>query len=513
MDQVVFIPFVIYLLVIVLVSLFFWKLGSKSMENFFLGGRRINRFTTVVSTIVSGRSGFQIFTLIWLTYITGISAIWGLLGYVIFEFLSFRFIGPKVKEFAHDHDCTTFPEYISNRFSDKYNILRTFLSLIILVCCLFLFAVSIVFSGSVIKSFLGFDELLGMIITGVALILYCIIGGYFSVLLTDIISFILLLLFLVVVSFTGIFKVGGWDVISTELSLLPKFYSSGVPIPGTNGNLLNPFSISLLGAIIGFFSGIGGIGSPHVFQRYMSVNNAGEMKRMSLFQLGGNLFIVIFSLIAGLVSRAYFSEFQMVDSTQRSELLYGVSKHLVPHFFWGILLLVFFINYTSMAGSQLLISTGVISKDIYEKLLHYKTPVKPDIQRLFNRFIITLIAISGVVLASIFPEFFIFSLDRVWITFFVVFSVPVILSVFWYKTSWISTLAGSIAGASVCLFTDGTFYHALLGFSLNLLISFLLSFIFVGKLPEKRKEKTIDVIHDPTQIISVDHDIENPQSS
>ncbi len=83
------IAFWAYMLIIILVGIFTSRFSAKEIGEFFLGGRRVNRFVVALSAVVFGRSAWLLLGVTGLAYMQGLSAIWAVAGYIVFElFLS-----------------------------------------------------------------------------------------------------------------------------------------------------------------------------------------------------------------------------------------------------------------------------------------------------------------------------------------------------------------------------------------------------------------------------------------
>ncbi|MCA1919362.1 MAG: hypothetical protein LDL38_08195 [Flavobacterium piscis] len=78
-----------YLGLMILIGIFATKFSSKGINNFFIGGRKINKLVVAISAVVSGRSAWLLLGVTGMAYKIGISAIWASVGYIIAEFWLF----------------------------------------------------------------------------------------------------------------------------------------------------------------------------------------------------------------------------------------------------------------------------------------------------------------------------------------------------------------------------------------------------------------------------------------
>ena len=73
--------FLAYLLVIIGIGLYARKFSSAGVSEFFVGGRKMNRFVVALSAVVSGRSAWLLLGVTGMAYASGASAVWAVTGY------------------------------------------------------------------------------------------------------------------------------------------------------------------------------------------------------------------------------------------------------------------------------------------------------------------------------------------------------------------------------------------------------------------------------------------------
>ncbi|HMB52018.1 MAG TPA: sodium/proline symporter, partial [Thermoanaerobaculia bacterium] len=268
-DGVAVAAFVGYLLLIL--GLGFWsaRFSSAGISEFFVGGRRMNRFVVALSAVVSGRSAWLLVGVTGLAFSRGASAVWAVAGYVAVEAVLFLYYGRRLRRFAGARDCVTVPDFFAERFAGGSRrgavLLRVALVAVILVFMVGYVAAQFVAGGKAFAASFGLAPTTGVLITAVIVLAYTVLGGFLAVSLTDLVQALFMVLALVLLPAVAILQRGGLGAVLSELSLL-------------DAALVDPAAIGF-GAALGLLAiGLGSPGSPHILARYMSIDDAEQLK-------------------------------------------------------------------------------------------------------------------------------------------------------------------------------------------------------------------------------------------
>lgn len=134
-DFWVLLAMLIYFVVVVVIGFLYAKKSNQSAENYFLGGRGLGPWLTALSAEASDMSGWLLMGLPGLAYFCGASdAMWTAIGLAIGTYLNWKFVAKRLRKYSEvAGNAITLPNYFSNRFHDKKNILMTIAALIILL--------------------------------------------------------------------------------------------------------------------------------------------------------------------------------------------------------------------------------------------------------------------------------------------------------------------------------------------------------------------------------------------
>jgi len=117
---------------------------------------------------------------------------------ILFTYLSWRFIAPKLRAFAENFDALTLPDYLGARFcgdGDHDHQPVRILSAVVIVFASLLYLVAIFKgAGHLFEQFLGISYEAAVILTLVIVVLYTSMGGFISVVRTDVLQGILMVL-------------------------------------------------------------------------------------------------------------------------------------------------------------------------------------------------------------------------------------------------------------------------------------------------------------------------------
>lgn len=207
--------FIIYMFSMLGVGIYFMK-RNKSQEDYYVGGREMTSFhigLSVVATDVGG--GFSI-GLGGLGFLIGLSGSWMLFTGIIGAWISAIFLIPIVYPLARKHNFLSFPEILNHFYNKKVAILAGVISLIGYIG----FTSSQVLAGAKLAAatFPSITIVDAVLLMGVIVIGYTVLGGLKAVIFTDTIQWIILMVGLIVVGIPlGFIKVGGWEAIRIYL--------------------------------------------------------------------------------------------------------------------------------------------------------------------------------------------------------------------------------------------------------------------------------------------------------
>lgn len=432
-NQYTLFAFIGYILIILIVGLLSTRFSSRGLNEFFLGGRKMNKFVVALSAVASDRSSWLLIGLTGMAYIQGLSAIWAAVGYIIVESLMFIFAAPRLRDQTENYDNLTIPDYFESRHNDSTHMLRILSVIIIVIFMTAYISAQLNAGGKAFSASFEVSQFTGIVITAIIVIVYTLLGGFLAVSVTDVIQAIFMLVALFVLPIVAIIDFGGVDQIITALNRYDSAF-------------IDPFALST-GALIGFVGiGLGSPGNPHILVRYMSIEKSEQLRFSAYVGTFWNILMAAAAVLIGLVGRAYFmSVTTLPDGDPESIFPYLAQLHLHPVLF-GIIIASILAAIMSTADSMLLVSASSIIRDIYQKIIAPQKELTDKQLVLYSRLIIFLLMLAAFVFGYIAQDLVFWLVLFAWGGLGAAFGPPLLLSLFWRRTNKYGVAAGFIGG-------------------------------------------------------------------
>ncbi len=454
---------------VVLLALALWsRRETRTLDGYFLAGKKLPSWVVAFSTNATGESGWLLLGLTGMGYAAGVMAFWVVVGEVLGIALAWTLVARRLKRLSDATGSITLPDVLAARFNDTRHILRGISVIIILIMVGAYVAAQMVATGKAFSSFVDIDYSAAVIVGGVIITAYTFVGGYKAVAYTDLVQGVLMLAGLIFVPAVAISSAGGWNNVAIELHNIDPGLLS---LSGTQGDGLVAWI-----AIISFLAiGLPFLGVPQLMVRFMSARSDGELIKASFISVLVILLFDIGAVTAGMAGRALFPDLE--DPETIFPLL---SRELVPPVVTGLRMVTVLAAIMSTVDSLLLLASSALVRDFLQNIIGSK---KSDGVLVGYGKIVTLI-IGGAGIAFALREsplifwFVLFAWSGLGAAF-----GPVILCALFYRRT---TLAGAVAGMTggflttviwVLAFKAKTYdlYEMIPGFFVGLILTLLVS--------------------------------------
>lgn len=418
-----------------------------SIRDYFAADKKLGFINVAFSSRATGESAWLLLGLTASGFAVGAQAFWIVLGEMLGVGAAWIFMARRFKRLTDRYDSITVPDYLEARFRDSSHWLRLIAAgaLIIFVP---IYAGSQVFAtGKAFNSFLGWDHFLGATVGFLVVLIYITRGGFLAVVWSDVFQGSLMLIGLVLLPIVGLLEAGGvTSIIDTLRDIAPAHLSL------TNGQGLTFSSVT---TIIGFAAiGIGFLGSPQVFVRFISLRSEKEINKGVAVALLWTFLAGNGAVLVGIVGRALFTQAQIGGDADN--ILPYMSQTLLPAFIAGVYIAMVLSAIMSTIDSLLVVASSAAVRDYWQRTRH---PDMPDdtLVKLSQRLTIVLALIAF----SIGVGILLYDRDEgvFWIIIFgwsgiaATFCPVMILSLFWSGLTGLGARVGMVAGfASVGLF-------------------------------------------------------------
>jgi SSS family solute:Na+ symporter len=426
------VAFIGYLVVLVGIGIWSARFSSAGLSEFFLGGRKMNRFVVALSAVVSGRSSWLLLGVTGMAFTMGASALWAVAGYTVVEALLFFYYAPRLRRFSEHYDSITIPDFFAARFGDT-GALRVALAAVILVFMVAYVAAQFVGGGKAIGASFGLAPTTGILLTAGIVLGYTVLGGFMAVSLTDTVQAVFMLFALLALPWLAIVEFGGWDAMAAELGTV-------------QAGLMDPFAIAA-GAGLGFIGiGLGSPGNPHILVRYMSIASARQLRFAAFVGTLWNVLMGAGAVAIGLIGRAYINDVGTLPLADPENIFPVLAQQHLPAWLFGVVVAAIFAAIMSTADSQLLVAASTLVRDVYEKVIRSGEPMSQRALVVTSRLVVTGLVVLALLLGWAADELVFWLVLFAWAGLGAALGPTSILALFWKGTTRAGVFAGLIAG-------------------------------------------------------------------
>lgn len=453
--------FVLYLGLMVYVGLRNAK-SNNSASDFFLGSRKVGPWVTALSAEASDSSAWLLMGLPGLCYLGGFKeTIWTSVGLIVGTYLAWLLIAKQLRKCSIAFgDSITIPEFLSNRFKDKSNVLSIISVFFIVVFFTIYTASGFVACAKLFRSVFGLNWYIGLAIGFVIILSYTILGGYKAVCITDFIQGALIFIAFVVSAILLIVNLGGFENAQAQVVQFTEKVQNGEFGQILKDKFTNNQNFSVLSAISAFSWFLGYFGMPHIIVRFMGCRSNKEIKTARRVGITWMIISYVGTVLIGTFGAAYLLNNGIILGTEQSEIVQEGIKalggstneaifsetmiKLYPSFIAGLFLCAILAAAMSTADSQLLAASSAVGQDIYKGLIKKDASDKQVLN--VSRISVFVIAVVGLLLA-LNPESSIFGLvSFAWSGFGGTFGPLILLALYWKGATAKGAVAGLISG-------------------------------------------------------------------
>lgn len=444
---------ILILLAIVVYLLFMLWIGwicakkNESVDDFYLGGRKLGPFVTAMSAEASDMSSWLLMGLPGVAYLTGLAeASWTAIGLVVGTYLNWLIVARRIRRYSHQLDAITVPQFFSKRWEDDRCLLSAIAALVIIIFFIPYTASGFSACGKLFSTLFGMDYLTAMLISAAVIVIYTVMGGFLAASFTDLIQSIIMTVALIVVLGFGITQAGGLDAVMDNARSMAGYLSlTSIHDPATGGS--NPYGLLTICSLLAW--GLGYFGMPHILVRFMAIEDEQKLKlsrRVASSWVVISMGVAIFiGLVGNAMTRAGALE-QLADSETIIVRIASLISQFgaIPALLAGVILAGILAATMSTADSQLLAASSSISQDLGNDFLKRNLSGKRGM--IVARSVMIIIALIAAFLARD-PNSSVFRVvSFAWAGFGAAFGPTMLMALFWKRSNKWGALAGMIVG-------------------------------------------------------------------
>ena len=488
MNIWIILSFVVYMVGMLLIGITSAK-KNKNADDYFLGGRNLGGWVAALSAQASDMSGWLLMGLPGCIYAFGANQAWIAIGLFLGTVFNWLLVSGRLRRYTiKAGNAMTIPEYLSNRFHDNKNILKTISAIVIVVFFLVYTASAFAAGGKLFSSVMKIDYHVALTIGAIVILAYTFLGGFIAVCNTDFVQGTLMLIGILTIPIVAVMLMGTGHII-------PNLIDSGLTVDAKdflnifseNGKPISPISIASQLAW-----GLGYCGMPHILVRFMAVRDDKELAKSRKIAIVWVLLSLAVACIIGVIGRAYL--YPTVLGTEHSEYE-NVFIEMIKKVFLvdtklpligGLLLCGVLAAIMSTADSQLLVSSSSVANDLIAGVFFKKMSEKSIM--IASRITVIAIAIIAYIIAWN-PDSSIMALvSDAWAGLGSAFGPTIFMSLYWKRINMPGAAAGMISGGLTVIIWDYIKFIKLDGVRVtlatytglySLLVGFFVSLLFI----------------------------------
>jgi sodium/proline symporter len=346
---------------------FFASKRVSNISDYFVGGKKLGYWIAALSARSTGESGWLLIGVTGMGAMMGVSALWIVVGEVIGVWLSWQYMARKFKRMTDEYGSITIPDFLVSHFKSTTHTIRivaaTALSLFVVIYV----SAQIDITGKTFESFLGLDYYTGIAIGFGIVVMYIFSGGFLAVAWSDFFQGSLMFVGLLLLPVVAYFSLSGDVSIIEGLRSIDPWL---LDIWGPGGLTLMNFV-----AVLGLLSiGIGFMGSPQVYVRFIAIKNEAEIEKGKWVALFYTLLTDTSAVAIGILGRYMLTEAgenpEMILGNAAEDVLALVLGQVMPTLIIGIYIAAVLSAVMSTVDSLLVVASSAVTRDFYQQILH-----------------------------------------------------------------------------------------------------------------------------------------------
>ncbi len=463
MNVLVVVIVVVYLLIMLGIGYYSSK-KIKSNEDFVVAGRRLGPILlagTLAATEIGGGSSLGVVEKSYGSW--GLSASWYVIAMGV-AFIILSIFAPKLRR----AEVKTVPEYFRRRYGKASGLITT---LIMMIPLIGLTAIQFIASATILSIMLGMSYSLAVTIVAIVITIYAIMGGLWSVTLTDFVQVFLIVIGMALAIPFSLNLAGGMDNVVAN-------------VPEGTFNMFKGISPSTIIALIVMYIASFSVGQEAV-SRFYAARDEKTAVQGSIISAIINLVFAFIPTILGIITLALVN-MGKIDS---GVIMQGGARYALPHLAMntmpavviGILFAGIISATMSSADSDLLGAGAIFGNEVY------KVYINKDAD---NKNVMKVTKITMAIIGLLAYLFALFNTGSIINVLMFAFSLraagaffPYVIGLYWKKASSAGTIASLVLGSVVLIILEQTGIEPLgLEPILWALPISLISFIGVSKL-------------------------------
>jgi sodium/proline symporter len=422
-----------YLVILIAIGVYFFlTTETRRLSDYLLAGRDVGTWPIAVSEVSSVASGWTFFAWVGVGFTVGLGGLWFSLTMVVLVILMYRYVASPFRRQSEELDSLTVVDHLSAAFADERlgPAIRVVSTVAIVLFMTSYIGAQIIAAGQAMDTGLGIDYANAIVIGGLAVGLYTVLGGFNASVWTDFFQGILIFVAAVSLPVLAILEVGGWSAFLAEANAAsPDLLSLSA---GEAGRGLALFAL----AYVTF--AFGTIGQPHSLMRFQAIRSERLVSAASVIAVTFQTLRLVVPLFIGIAGRVLYEDIGNPENVAMVMLV-----DLFPAVVAGVLLAAIVSAILSTSDSMLIVTSSDVTR-------FYEAYVDPEASEarliVFGRAVVASVALLGIALAWLQPGTIFEIIEFAYVGMGVTFGLPLLFLLFWERTTAEAVLAGVTVG-------------------------------------------------------------------
>lgn len=421
---------VIYFIIIAIIG-YIAARQTKNMKDFLIMGGKAG---TIVSGIAYFATQYSISTFMGvpaIAYNNGFAGMSITVPGIAFSMLiPALLVGRKLMYLGRHNNFLTMTDYLADRYQSSS--MRASHAVLMVIFLVAMTGAQLVGAGVIIKTFAGYDEWVGVAVTGSIVTMYCMFGGMRGAMLTNVLQGSLMVIAAVVTFVLSVQAGGGLENITAELiAKSPEHLTH----PGAKNEYNWGVYVTMI-LMWSFFT----IGQPTLFTKFFTMKNYSTLyKSVILGTLG---MLISATLIEWAGVNAFVSIIGLSGKDADFVVPIILQRSMNP--IWASIMIAGIVSAgMSTVSALMVVATGGISRDIYQKMIN---PQASDKTVLRLSYLVTVIIGLASIAIGISKPAGIFEIVRFAFGGLGIWVIAVILGMYWKRATAKGVLTGVMVG-------------------------------------------------------------------
>lgn len=342
------------------------------VKDYFAGGKALNFWAVAFSARATGESAWLLLGLTGMGAALGVRGFWVVLGEVLGVLGAWLLMSRRFHRLTMRYDAITVPDYLEQRFRDSDQAIRRVSALALVIFVTIYVSAQIDATGTAFESFLGIDYTIGALVGFAVVMAYSVSGGFLAVVWSDIFQGALMFLGLVLLPIVALMSLGGWGAMTTQLAAIdPALLDPAGPGGWTGLSVVGAAGLSLIG--------LGFMGSPQIFVRFLALRDEAEIPQGAMVAFVWTLLADSGAVLTGMVGRAALTspgdDLVATLGNGGQDVLPALVAATMPAVIVGLYIAIVLSAIMSTVDSLLVLAGSAAVRDWYQKV---RNPELPD---------------------------------------------------------------------------------------------------------------------------------------